>query len=301
MWENFKKIAEIWGRFVCLGKSATATDSFEAMKVCIATNILQKINSEVLLSLGSCGYRIIITEAEVVTQVGSLCNKTGIHKEMDHVPGFEDIEDIEESENDNIHTGNQVQAGEEEDELANSNSKVGKAQESPRSNESRQVTPSLTRTKTVSFSIIGDSEEIRKATHHLRSLAAQDSKEGSSPISQPPPGFEFESQNSPVAAKAQTNNGMVFPSGNSEQDQQEDVNVDEVPPSKRELMKEPASSNSTEVTSESLKQLAHKSLQFGEILGVKVIGDYEAAVSRTTKPLKKNRGKKRGAAEKRPE
>ena len=59
------------------------------------------------------------------------------------------------------------------------------------------------------------------------------------------------------------------------------------------LLQEPALSNHTEVTSESLKQLAHESLQIGEILGAKVIGDYKAAISRITKPLKKNRSKKR--------
>jgi len=42
-------------------------------------------------------------------------------------------------------------------------------------------------------------------------------------------------------------------------------------------------------------------LQIGEIIGVKVIGDYEATISRITKPLKKNKGKKRSAARKRPE
>ena len=61
-------------------------------------------------------------------------------------------------------------------------------------------------------------------------------------------------------------------------------------------MQEPALSNNTEVTSESLKHLAHESLQIGEILGVKVIGDYEAAISRIIKPLKKNRSKKKSAA-----
>ena len=137
MWENFKKIAELWGRFVCLGKSATATDSFEAMKVCIATNIMQKISSEVVLSLGSCGYRITIIEAELVTQVSSLGNKNVILKEMDNVPGFEDIEDIDEREDDNTIIGDQVQVGEEDEEMANSNSKVGPVQETLRSNDSR--------------------------------------------------------------------------------------------------------------------------------------------------------------------
>jgi len=193
LWENFKNIAELWGKLVCLEKSTTATDSFEAMRICIVTKILQKINSKIVLSLGSCGYRVTVTETDLVTQVRSLDNESMFQKEADYVPGFEDIEGDEESENHNNHTGNQDQVGDEEAELSNSNSKTWKGQQSPRNKESRQATPSLTRTKTVSFSCVGDLEEVYKARRHLRNLAAQDVNEDSLPISQPPPGFEFES------------------------------------------------------------------------------------------------------------
>jgi len=87
---------------------------------------------------------------------------------------------------------------------------------------------------------------------------------------------------------------MTSSRGIVEQDQQEGLlNF------KKGVLQEPTSTNSTEITSESLKQLAYESLQIGELLGVKVNGDYEAAVSRITKPLKKNRGQKRGAGGKR--
>jgi len=46
---------------------------------------------------------------------------------------------------------------------------------------------------------------------------------------------------------------------------------------------------STTETSESLVRLAHESLQIGEILGIRVIGNKQVAISRITKPLKKNR------------
>uniref|UniRef100_A0A7C9A347 Uncharacterized protein n=1 Tax=Opuntia streptacantha TaxID=393608 RepID=A0A7C9A347_OPUST len=72
--------------------------------------------------------------------------------------------------------------------------------------------------------------------------------------------------------------------------------VDAYTKNRQELVQEPALSINTDVTSESLKHLAHESLQLGEILGVKVIGDYEAAISRITKPLKKIRSKKKSAA-----
>jgi len=128
-------------------------------------------------------------------------------------------------------------------------------------------------------------------------MAAQEFIEGSPSVCQPPPGFEFESPNSPSVANVQTSTGMVIPSGIVEQDQQED----ELITSKKELLQEPTSTNSTEITSESLKQLAYESLQVGELLGVKVIGDYDAVVSRITKPLKKNKGLKKGAVGKRQE
>jgi len=37
-WENFKKIAYLWGRLICLGKSIARTDNFESMKILIATD-----------------------------------------------------------------------------------------------------------------------------------------------------------------------------------------------------------------------------------------------------------------------
>ena len=50
-----------------------------------------------------------------------------------------------------------------------------------------------------------------------------------------------------------------------------------------------AQSESSTSTSESLIELAKKSLQIGELLGVRVIGDVDAAISRITTPLKKSR------------
>jgi len=54
-WENFKQIAELWGTFICLGKSASNTKSFEAMRVLIATSIFQRIDSEILFTLVHVG------------------------------------------------------------------------------------------------------------------------------------------------------------------------------------------------------------------------------------------------------
>jgi len=48
-------------------------------------------------------------------------------------------------------------------------------------------------------------------------------------------------------------------------------------------------SEASSSTSESLIELAKKSLQVGELLGLRVTGDVEAAISRITTPLKKSR------------
>jgi len=56
---------------------------------------------------------------------------------------------------------------------------------------------------------------------------------------------------------------------------------------KKALIQAPSESSTS--TSESLIELAKKSLQFGELLGVRVTGDMDAAISRITTPLKKSR------------
>ena len=268
-WENFKKIAELWGRLVSLGKQTSATDSFEVMKACIITKSMHKINYEVVLLLGSCGYRVVVSETGIVSQGGSGTKEDAIPKGAEYVPGFEDLEDMEESENENSHINNQGQREEDEDDMAISNSKTRKGQEPPRSNESKQANSSSTKTKTVSFTI-ENSEEICKARMLLRPVTAQECNEGSSHISSPPPGFE--SQTPMQFENNQLDNGMV-----------------------QEI------SSSTAATADSLEKLAHESLQIGELLGVKVIGDYKAALSRITQPLKKNKGKAKDTTQQRQE
>ena len=146
-----------------------------------------------------------------------------------------------------------------------------------------------------------------KVRHHLRTRAAQGINEASSTDSQPPPGFEFVEQrhNSLIQTPNQSKTVLVEDScspininvqeRNEVQEHVGQVNIHGVVRSnvKRALLHEPSSSTSTEKTSESLKQLAHDSLKVGELLGVKFIGSYAAAVSRITKPLKRATGKKK--------
>ena len=77
-WENFKQIAELWGRLICLGKSSSNTDSFEVMRVLIATKSFQRIEAEVLLTVGYGGYRVMIKEAETISQMFNKVHQNSI-------------------------------------------------------------------------------------------------------------------------------------------------------------------------------------------------------------------------------
>ena len=273
-WENFKQIAELWGIFICLGKSTSSNDSFEAMRVLIATKILQKIDSEILLHLGSCGYRIRISEAEMASQPSGMNHQNSLHSSgKEDIPGFEDVED---SEGEELPVATQEQEEEEStNSQANSNSNSGKVVESPNSYGSRQDTTSGTRTKTASFSQNGYSEEIRKVNLHLSALGKEVSNDEASQVSQPPPGFENQMTAHTKSVSTPNNYKEALLHG--------------IP-----LTSSPTSSP------DSLVKLAHNSLQIGELLGVKVIENLDTAISRITEPLKRNRAKARSNTEERP-
>ena len=278
-WENFKQIAELWGKLICLRKAASLTDSFESMRVLSATKNFQRIDSEILFTLGSCGYRITITEAEMITQPSAKCSQFSNIADtsaQDGIPGFEDVEG---SDDDGFFNENQAHEREkvsnsQTNSNSNSNSNL-KDVESPRSNDSWQHTTSNTRTKTVSFSHNGYSEEIFKVSQHLKVLGKGDSHDEQSQASQPPPGFEnLENEHIHRASKHTLKDSTIGTTTYKEA-----------------LLHVPSSPDSSASTPESLIKLAHDSLQIGELLGVKVIGNLEAAISRITEPLKKNRSK----------
>ena len=270
-WENFKQIAEIWGNFICLGRSTSFTDSFESMRVLIATKSFQRIESEILLQLGSCGYRIKITEADMVSHPsGRYQNHLSSYHSTEEkdIPGFEDVED---SNGDEHSIAAQDQKEEENiNSQANSNSKPGQVVESPTINDSRKYTISGTKTKTASFSQNGYSEEIRKVNSHLRALGEDVSIDEDAQASQPPPGFEKKGIDHRKVLSTPINYKGALLQGN-------------------------ASPSSLASTPSSLVKLAHESLQIGEMLGVKVIGNLDAAIARITEPLKKHRAEARRA------
>jgi len=105
-WENFKRISEVWGRLISLGKPISRMDSFESMKMLIVTNIFSRIEEEILLTIEDLGYRVTVKE------LGSVISAVHQYQSIPHpipavnkdpnsdVPGFEDVhEDHPETSN----------------------------------------------------------------------------------------------------------------------------------------------------------------------------------------------------------
>ena len=281
VWENFKQIAELWGRMICLGKSSSNTESFEAMRILVATKVMQRIEAVVILQVGYGGYRVSVKETGNISPMPSKVHHDAARVEADDqlsntdIPGFEDVDD-------NI-SNLEVEEGRLELNQIQKNSNGAEGKETPSNNESRLNTLEKTRTKTVSFSQNGYSEEIRKLNQHSRgrgNIKGQEEEKDNECI--PPPGFEFskcqklkEVCTSQVQQAEQQLAGKV---GNQKEVTQQAISED-------------TSSNST---SESLIRLAQESLHISELLGVRVTGNVAVAISRITSPLKKGRkqGKK---------
>ena len=51
LWENFKRISELWGRLITLGKSIAYKESLESMKMLVITDTFYRIEEEMLLSI----------------------------------------------------------------------------------------------------------------------------------------------------------------------------------------------------------------------------------------------------------
>ena len=98
-WENFKRISNLWGKLISLGKPIFRTDSFESMKMLIATKILSRIEEEILLSIEDGGYRVTIKKVgsalSTVHQYHSIPHPSSDHNKVpiSDLPGFEDVND----------------------------------------------------------------------------------------------------------------------------------------------------------------------------------------------------------------
>jgi len=82
-WENFKKIADIWGYLIYLGKSIAKTDTFESMRLLIETNILVRIDDDFVFTLEDMGFRVIVREISPASQIYQKPYHSNHHQEED--------------------------------------------------------------------------------------------------------------------------------------------------------------------------------------------------------------------------
>jgi len=321
--ENFKRIAELWGEFISLDRSVDCTDSFEVMKVLVATKTFKFIEGEVILSIEYGGYRVFIREAGTVSQVRSpplqrIMSNMEDNDSNQEVPGFEDLADMEESNSNQQPWKEQAEGKSKggDSPLSNSNSN-SKAIGNTGINYGGLKDDSNSKTKTVSFSQNGLSEELLKVSQKPR-LAAKVTAEDQGVEVQAPPGFGNRKSNDEV--------GSIISKPNSKDkldcvlstDMGADINsqnsLDEPPgfeklkeKGRNRLKTKPThsrtgttkqleastSSSYTNETTESMLKAAHESIQVGELLGVRVIGNKKEAIARITDHLKQRKVQER--------
>jgi len=325
-WENFKKIADLWGDPICLNISSTSTESFEVMKVLIATKVMHRIDDEILLQLDYEGYRVTVRESETVSQAVQrsqlIMNGTNMEDTDSNyeIPGFEDLEDIEGMAGSNGSHSNQVGEGVGSPSMvaiSNSNSNVA-GDKVIKVDGQNEVMGS--RTNTASFSQNGYSEELFKISQHLKMGTNGITHTQEDSEVQAPPGFEKATGNhdresiEPFSKSQGQEDGLQGGGKNStsksqdtatqppgfettrviqEKQLQQGHQQVRVSKSKKLAINVPQSSANTEETTASMIQLAEESLQVGELLGVRVIGNKKAAVTCITDHLKKRKAQGR--------
>ena len=289
------------------------------MKVLIATKVMHRIDGEVLLQLDYEGYRVFVTESETVSQAVHKHQMLRIDSTMEdnesnyEVPGFEDLEDIEGMQGSNERHRNPLEEGEEMVNLGvklNSNSKA-EGDKSIKDDDQQEVRGS--RTITASFSQNGYSEELVKVSQHLKKGTAGLPQSQEDSEVQAPPGFEKIIDNQVKEMNANLLNtqdqefGVQGVAKDKTRQQRDTITSSEkhlkinekqlnqgLQQTKTTRKKKPASKvsnvshspNESERTTGSMIQLAVESLQIGELLGVRVVGNKKAAVARITDHLK---------------
>jgi len=183
-WENFKKIADIWGYLISLGKPIARTDTFESMRLLIETNILVRIDDDFIFTLGDLGFRVIVRKIGPAFQTLQRPYFSSRHSDEvadsnGEIPGFEDIEKVGETD---ANSGKEDQTIEDglveathhdhgkEHRVARANSKFGNGCEEPAIEKAADSIHSTTRTKTAIFSQSERLDEVAKGYTHLSSL-----------------------------------------------------------------------------------------------------------------------------------
>jgi len=141
------------------------------MKVLIATDRFHRINSEIVFTLGYCGYKVTIREVSTSYPVNQVPHYNPSHTKVEDkdsasdIPGFEDIS--EDDETSNYHKDQEVV---EETPAGQFNIRRENEKGSTSSYDSHQHATSRSKTRTISFSQNGYSVELLKMAQHLRTV-----------------------------------------------------------------------------------------------------------------------------------
>ena len=213
-WENFKKIADIWGFLICLGKPILRTDAFDSMKLLIETDILSHIERSFILNIEDLGFRVHVRELSlsVPTIQNVKTSRALVDEDVDsngEVPGFEDLILSTASKDADARSDREVQHDQIEGSnhpvenrsgiRKNSNSNLGKANDDSMLEAQDVDINSDTRTKTAQFTNNECSEEIMMNLNHALPLMTAEEGlmindgelVGKEESAQEPPGFEI--------------------------------------------------------------------------------------------------------------
>ena len=215
-WQNFKKIAELWGYLICLGRSIVKTDTFETMTMLIETDILRRIEEEFIFNIEDLGFRVVVREISLAAQMVQKSHQFQFQQQPyedaasnDGVPGFEDVEEGSDSDSGNVQTVHISEATPNHDahhyleqkthgqmmkmtqaKLRSNSNSNNETEQSEGAAEGASIN-SASRTKTAMFSQNEGSDGVLNRMLASRSNMANESKGQSTEESmQEPPGFE---------------------------------------------------------------------------------------------------------------
>ena len=320
---NIKRIAENWGDVVHIEEDTARLTSFASAKVVIDTLCLSPIEDEVLIHVGNEGYRVAVFEAKTefkifhmgtgIEDISSSSMKVQGKKMKTNAENFSDEVAIpadmaHEDRMENLSQTNEQRdvAGEQSPVSQrcfklDSNSAIGTRQTRLFTNGSNS---SGTRTKTVSFSKKGDTEEVIKISLEdgvvnsrrkniddgtaVRSLAKHVNEQGTLSSGgslpkgvernrcesvEPPPGFEI--SNTPEIVKEKDHRKQLVV-GRRVTRSQKQVEM-----------------NNSQDTTESMRKLAKEAIKIGNVLGIKVVSKVGNAKRIITDSIKEDKRKRR--------
>ena len=282
----------------------------------IETDILGRIENELILNIEGLGFRVFIREISFATQI---IQQHHLHQQQteeeaasnDEVPGFEDIIEGDESDCSNSHTEYRIQQqshGKEtrlSQEKVNSNSNDGDRNDQLDGPNVEASINSASRTKTLMCSQNERSAEVFKRITSFRGASAEGSKSQNTEASvQEPPGFERRAMSSQDPRNClEANAGNCLDTFNPNLDIQDNSHANKEPKNGTEKVKatyvkaakfREATKNHemqqsiSSTADDSTGKIAKEAERIGKILGLTVIQSKKADAKRAPS-VKKNK------------